>query len=697
MLSIKTVFPDKNDTIIIFQVHGSPCSAPSAGPVITLEVPSEQYRCLSPITELPSPMPTPMPSPLPTPSKQRHLQLRNNSTESSNQENTADDTESEASVTVERSSSDTSGADGKAFFQTLASKIQGDVLAPLAVPKLILNLSSPLSSPSTSPISSPKVKHKPPPLVLLNSAKDPINYEYHPLVPIIKIENEKGEVLERFDSTPRQRSQSVDATSSQILLPAITVSPAIESVPVPNQHQFPSPPLLTVTSASPQLRRKLIKSDLEKENLTSYTTARTDAVHGELTSKHKFPSFSTSNEKPGSLDLPHIATNVPIILNTDSDPDSPLIRRPSVTSTSKFLSPFFGAVGLHATSESNLSSSGYSSAYSPGPSRCNSNNPLFCGETDEPMTPPVSSIPSKSHALKKLNYLQSTPTTCHPLSCPSSTVPVTLPSVKVNFILGRTDSETTDEPQTSQQDSALEVDTNDEPELEDIMEPHCSKEINTNKSEPDVHKQRIILTSSHSFPKETPKLQRLPPTIVVHTSLQNESMLEDYLAEKPMKLSPASSRSESPISDSKLSVHKIYPAFFSSAGKLEIPYTDSDGLYDYPSSEVINSEKAPQKRRHGNRKLKRASVKIKVGHFALSESHTSVMKPTETLEPPQQRSPRRVSPKRRLRSQNSVDLLSSSNESIESQRSVVVMISIFIFILSSVYLRAVVGDSDNWI
>ncbi|KAJ8978846.1 hypothetical protein NQ317_004457 [Molorchus minor] len=43
--------------------------------------------------------------------------------------------------------------------------------------------------------------------------------------------------------------------------------------------------------------------------------------------------------------------------------------------------------GDHTASESNLSSSGYSSMASPGPSRCSSNNPLCPSEMEDPGPP----------------------------------------------------------------------------------------------------------------------------------------------------------------------------------------------------------------------------------------------------------------------------------------------------------------------
>lgn len=52
-----------------------------------------------------------------------------------------------------------------------------------------------------------------------------------------------------------------------------------------------------------------------------------------------------------------------------------------------YLSPFSICTrGDRTISESNLSSSGYSSMASPGPSRCGSSNPLYPGEMEDPGT-----------------------------------------------------------------------------------------------------------------------------------------------------------------------------------------------------------------------------------------------------------------------------------------------------------------------
>lgn len=93
------------------------------------------------------------------------------------------------------------------------------------------------------------------------------------------------------------------------------------------------------------------------------------------------------SEKPASLDLPFIPPMITITTNmSESDADiSPTLGlgKPSgchlvvPTTGMCYLSPFSICTrGDRTISESNLSSSGYSSMASPGPSRCGSSNPL---------------------------------------------------------------------------------------------------------------------------------------------------------------------------------------------------------------------------------------------------------------------------------------------------------------------------------
>uniref|UniRef100_A0A8W7PPI0 Uncharacterized protein n=1 Tax=Anopheles coluzzii TaxID=1518534 RepID=A0A8W7PPI0_ANOCL len=127
-------------------------------------------------------------------------------------------------------------------------------------------------------------------------------------------------------------------------------------------------------------------------------------------------------EKPTSLDLPFDPPMITITCNSSevvSDAEAPSPAHPLMSKGSRanggpgglgppgssggmcYLSPFSMCIrGDRAPSESNLSSSGYSSMASPGPSRCGSNNPLFPNESDDPGSgPPGPGGYSGFHAL----------------------------------------------------------------------------------------------------------------------------------------------------------------------------------------------------------------------------------------------------------------------------------------------------------
>ncbi|KAG7164586.1 putative Mucin-5AC-like 5, partial [Homarus americanus] len=692
----KALPQNKQDTLTVpgalqVQVQSAGGTTQHSGPVITLEVPtSDQHRCLSPITELPTPVPTPVPSPLPTPCRYRP---KPRTSSESNDNKDSEDTESEfsLSISVERSSSDSSGPDHRVFFTSLKNmhsltyaSARSGTLSPTGATvtpssSLSSRTPSPVTSPNISPATSPKIKTKPPPLHIPNANLlqfSPEKGECSSVgacgglsipVPVIKVED-TDEV--RWDSAPRMRSQSVDV-GRVMQAPLITISSADDD-PQPPPSSQPQPiviPTLNVTLASPPALKK------------QFPPVPTISIEAPESPKPPVPPprrHPLQREKAGSLDLqPAPAITITSMLSeVESDTDSPTSGCRRGGPPSCYLSPFLG-VDLRA-SESNLSSSGYSSAYSPGPSRCSSNNPL-CPE--EPSTPSVSSIPSRPiqipipqpaapspNRTKRRPLLKSPPTEIVPLSTPSP--------------LLQTDSETTDDPAASQPeaDSALELDTNDE--CSDGVMQGIEAQKPGIVDEAEAQRQRLLLSSSHSFPKESPRLARSPPAIVVHSSLHSESSLEDCLTEKPARLSPVSSRSESPISDSRLSVARIYPAFFGVSGKPELPYTDSDGLYDCPSSEVLHSDSHPSTstlKRLGRKRLKRSSGKglkslLGLGGIGPNEGvcgggvagQSEAVK--SRLEPPHwDRSPRRHSPKRRVRAQTSVDLLTSSNESITSQ------------------------------
>ena len=78
--------------------------------------------------------------------------------------------------------------------------------------------------------------------------------------------------------------------------------------------------------------------------------------------------------------------------------------------------------------------------------------------------------------------------------------------------------------------------------------------------------------------------QGSPPIFVFFT---------DGVDDVKKRISPMSSRSESPLSDGKSVVFGRSSLNFSGPSR---PYTDSDGLYDYPSSETAFATSSPARR-----------------------------------------------------------------------------------------------------
>ena len=134
------------------------------------------------------------------------------------------------------------------------------------------------------------------------------------------------------------------------------------------------------------------------------------------------------------------------------------------------------------------------------------------------------------------------------------------------------------------------------------------------------------------------------------------------------KKSPVSSRSESPLSDAKSAGFGRFSAQFYGMSRPDLPYTDSDGLYDYPSSEAVlpvaninrrNSRKCDRRRE------RKASLQLgRAEHDGASHGRKISL-----LEPETERIPSRLqSNKRRIRAHSHLDFYasSSSNESLST-------------------------------
>lgn len=299
-------------------------------------------------------------------------------------------------------------------------------------------------------------------------------------------------------------------------------------------------------------------------------------------------------EKQSSLDFPFappplITISANMCEDSDVDflspavPKAPLISSKLVVSNTSgmcYLSPFsFCTRGERAPSEGNLSSSGYSSMASPGPSRCSSNNKLCSNDMDDGSF----HIPSRrgySSVLKKDNEHYHGGANDH-----------------FHRFRHRSDSETlSDETLLESNDEGIGTDHLDE-KIEE-GEIKSAKEL-------EVYIGKELLDSGRTLmnPEEMVTMSQLQlPSIVV----QSEFGLEN-------EKSPVSSRSESPLSDRNTGIGRFSPHFYGKKDQ-QLPFTDSDGLYDFPSSDgkgstsnVVQHRKSTGKRR--DRKSSKTSNK----------------------------------------------------------------------------------------
>ncbi|XP_058063429.1 uncharacterized protein LOC131213412 [Anopheles bellator] len=434
--------------------------------------------------------------------------------------------------------------------------------------------------------------------------------------------------------------------------------------------------------------------------------AQDSAAPAGTTSQHQQQRrFLKQWEKPTSLDLPFeppmitITSNSSELLVSDAEVPSPSALQggcsggtgrkpgtggllsataapPGTTVGMCYLSPFSmaGIRGDRAPSESNLSSSGYSSMASPGPSRCGSNNPLFSAESDDPGSGPSGSSYSGFHALFSTRRQASAQKRKEGSGlaggcCGPSGSSAAQPQ---QFRL-RSDSETlSDEPLFESNDEGIGTDHLDEKIEEGEI---CSaKELELYLG------QELIQTGQDILGQENPAMAQLQlPSIVI----QSEHGCD--------KLSPVSSRSESPLSERNSTMERFSPMFYGKKDQ-QLPFTDSDGLYDFPSSDGRGPGTAQVTTSHrkcvGRRKDRRVG-RTSAGCALLSPSKSTSL----LLEVPHTESrenvttlhygahgvtkfpscasvaPARKSPKRRSQQRNQIIASSSSStESLTSTR-----------------------------
>lgn len=271
-----------------------------------------------------------------------------------------------------------------------------------------------------------------------------------------------------------------------------------------------------------------------------------------------------------------------------------------------YLSPFTMCSRADRTiSESNLSSSGYSSMASPGPSRCGSSNPLYPHEMDEPGS--GHSGAGLSLHLSLMNRRKSSAlASCkeHISNGKESPKDVQHHPSSMQHLQGRvrlrSDSETfSDEILLESNDEGIGTDHVDEKldenrlsdgrfkELGMFLEEHILMEV-------DEPVSATTLTPAATNNNQMSQLQL--PSIVIQMDGSDKG------------LSPVSSRSESPLSE-RAGIGRFSPHFY--GRKDQLPFTDSDGLYDFPSSDGKGTS-APSythQRRSSSKKRERKSSK----------------------------------------------------------------------------------------
>lgn len=382
-------------------------------------------------------------------------------------------------------------------------------------------------------------------------------------------------------------------------------------------------------------------------------------------------------DKPTSLDLPCAPPIITITCNmseaeSDAESVSPAAKisghlsNPSGGMT--YLSPFsMGGRAEHNASESNLSSSGYSSMASPGPSRCGSSNPLCPSEMEDP-----GSGNHHSHMGRRASPLLKTTTA--PTECSN------IENKTGDQRRGRSDSETlSDDPLLESNDEGIGTDHLDE-KIEDgelksakELEVFIVKDCDNAKTLLDLPLTSIVsgphlVAQCDSFDENKDHL--VPPSNNCKNSLQLPSIVVQCDSSVEKHLSPMSSRSESPLSDRTTGMSRFSPQFYGRHKDL-LPFTDSDGLYDFPSSDKVNiTSSTHTHRKSTGRKREKKSLRncktpspTRTQTVGFVSQHLDIPIKDHFCKLP---SPRKPSPKRRIRPQ--VVSSSSSSDSIVSAK-----------------------------
>lgn len=312
----------------------------------------------------------------------------------------------------------------------------------------------------------------------------------------------------------------------------------------------PTPSTQVTDSPSPSVTHS---QDSERE-MSSPSPAPPSLRVPVLTIERPSPGSPPPRRTPPHLEF-HPPPLITVTYNETEESDEPMSPRPPPPSGNMcYLSPFsMSARGERAPSESNLSSSGYSSMASPGPSRCGSSNPLCPSEMEDPGSGGGPSCFQRRRPLMKTN------------SSPAASNDDSKERRR-----GRSDSETlSDDPLLESNDEGIGTDER----VDDV--PSSAKEMEISLKETlDIP----VLVSPSGVTKCS-----IVKCVSVERGLDEKACLRPpTLIAEGSQLSPVSSRSESPLSD-KTGLGRFSPQFY---GR-QLPFTDSDGLYDFPSSECV--------------------------------------------------------------------------------------------------------------
>ncbi|XP_065162399.1 uncharacterized protein [Atheta coriaria] len=487
----------------------------------------------------------------------------------------------------------------------------------------IRELPTPLPSPMPSPAVTPMMRRS-----IRVQEEYPLSDEENEIAEIpIDPQAEDGLIFEEAavmhqnaascGNRPKQKNRPPLLGQAHLLIPSINVT--ANSSPETSPTKPLIIPMLTIETPSPTLHNAprfiLPGSPPPRLGVNSFQFPTLEKSSNTTTMRKTLKDF----DKPTSLDLPFVPPMITITCNmseaeSDAESISPNMKNTASSSGMSYLSPFsMVSRGEHTTSESNLSSSGYSSMASPGPSRCGSSNPLCPSEMEDPGPLGPGSHPPLG---RRHSPLLRTPN----ISKSSNIQPEQR---------GRSDSETlSDDILVESNDEGIGTDHLDE-KIED-GELKSAKEL------------EVFITGE-------PAMNFLqPPSIVVHADATNMDKL----------LSPVSSRSESPLSD-RSGVGRFSSQFYG-RNKEFLPFTDSDGLYDFSSSDKVNTTGIQSHRKTGRKRDKK---------LIRQKSPSPTKSPTcYHLELPF-KTPRKPSPKRRM-SRNTVVSSSSSSDSVASTRDI---------------------------